>query len=330
MVKLAVIGCGKVAEAMQLPGFAAVPQVSVVALVDINPKHLNRMGDLYGVKARYDDYHKMLKNEDVDAVSICTPNYLHARMAVDCCRAGKYVLVEKPPATSMAEIKRMKAAADEAGVFVMVEQYHRFVPVNELARSIIRSGALGKVLGFRGRLGSGDPTGWSPEGEWFFKKAEAFGGALADIGVHIIDTVRWVSGKEISRVQGFTAKLGTKGDVEDNAALTVQTKDGCVGIFEASWTQRPSFCGYQIYCQKGTLETVNYKYLKATTNDPKGEVNYDIPKESVLGGPWHYFINCVANKTKPFVDIEESGRSLAVILAGYRSAVTGKAVAVGG
>jgi predicted dehydrogenase len=306
-----------------------VPQAKIVALADIDSGNLNRMGDRYGVKARYGDYLEMLKVEEIDAVSVCTPNYLHARRTVDCCKAGKYVLVEKPPATSMAEVKRMKAAADEAGVFVMVEQYLRFVPVNELAHQVIQSGLLGKVRGFRGRHGSGDPSNWSPEGKWFFNKEEAFGGALADIGIHIIDAVRWVSGKDIARVQGFTAKLGTKGDVEDNAALTVETTDGCVGVFEASWTQQPSLSTYQIYCEKGMLEMLNNKSLRATMKDPKGEITFDVPKESVHGSPWRYFLECVQNKKAPFVDIEESGKSLAVVLAGYRSATTGKAVEVG-
>ncbi len=328
VLKLGVIGCGKVSELMHLPAFTSIPKVSVVALCDVNAATLERIGDLYGVKARYKDYRAMLSNEDLDAVCVNTPNYLHAKMTVDCCNAGKYVLVEKPAATSMSEIKRMSAAAKEARVFVMVEQYHRFVPANEKAREVIQSGFMGKVRGFRARVGSLDPVNWSPTGKWFYKKAEAFGGALADIGIHITDTIRWVTGKDIARVQAFTAKLATRGDVEDNAVLAVETTDGLVGTIEASWTQAPSFVGYQVNCEKGLLEMRAGQGLRAFMRDPQGEVEFSVPKESALGGPFKYFVDCALEGRKPFVDIEEGGKSLAVIIAAYRSAATRRAVKV--
>ena len=328
MLKLAVIGCGKVSENMHLPAFASIPQVSIVALCDIKPKALNAMGDLYGVKARYKDYRQMLGNEDLDAVCVNTPNYLHAKMAVDCCKAGKHVLLEKPCATSMAEVRRIKRAAEEAGVFVMVEQIHRFIPANEKAHEIMRAGFMGKVLGFRARVGSGGPIHWSPSGTWFYKKAEAFGGALADIGIHITDTVRWVTGEEIRHVKAFTAKYGRRGDVEDNAVMAVETHNGVVGTIEASWSQSPSFFGYQVNCTKGTLEMTMGDGLIASMDDPKGRVEFTLPKESVRGGPFKYFADCVMAGERPFVDIDEGGRSLAVIIAAYRSAATGRAVEV--
>ncbi len=329
MIRMALIGCGKIADVEHLPAFSSMPEVTLAALADIDAKHLAAAGDKYNVAARYKDYREMLKREEIDAVSICTPNYLHARMTVDCCRAGKHVIVEKPAATSVAEVKRMKAAGEEAGVIIMVEQYHRFIGVNEKARDIVRSGMLGKVIGFRARVGAADPERWSPTSKWFFKKEEAFGGALADIGVHIIDTLRWVSGKEIARVQGFTTSVHGKGDVEDTAALTCETTDGLVGVIEAAWTQWPNYVNYQIYCENGMLENTNYKTLRAVMSEPRAEISFDIPKGSVHGSPFRYFVDCILKGETPFVDIEEGGRSLAVVCAGYRSATTGKAVKVG-
>jgi len=323
MVKIAVIGCGMVAEEMHLPAFTSIPGASVTALVDVDPKALNRMGDRYGVKARYADYRRMLRKEPVDAVSVCTPNYLHAQMTVDCCRAGKYVLVEKPAATSLAEIQRMKAAADKAGVFVMVEQYHRFVATNERARSVVQSGILGKVTGFHACLRAGGPARWAPDSKWFWKKSQAFGGALADLGIHIIDTVRWITGKEIRSVQCVTSKIGRRGDVEDNAVLTATTADGLVGTVDVSWTQVPGRLAIEVYCENGLLETVGYKFLRATMTEPRAEVTFDVPKESPTGGPFKYFVECVRTGRRPFVDIVEGGRSLAVVIAAYDSAASG-------
>lgn len=330
MLKVAIIGCGKITERAHLPELAAIPQVSVVALADANSRNLKNLADLYGVDGRYKDYREMLKEEEIDAVCVNTPNFLHAEMTVACCRAGKYVLVEKPVATSTGEVGQMRRAAEKAGVFVMVEQTHRFMPFNEKAYEIVKSGFLGKVIGFRGRVGSAGPENWSPKGKWFYKKAQAFGGALADIGIHIIDTVRWVSGKEIAGVKAFTAQVGRKGDVEDNAVLALRMTDGCVGVIEASWTQSPSYFGYDIICEKGTLENVMGRGLRARMSEPGGEVSFDVPKASVRGGPFKYFADCVLNRQKPFVDIDEGGRSLAVVLAGYKSAAEGREVKVRG
>jgi len=328
MLKMAFIGCGKVTEEMHLPAFASCPKVSVVALCDINKKTLNAIGDLYGVKARYTDYKDMLAGEDIDAVGVCTPNYLHAKMTVDCCRAGKYVLVEKPVATSLPEVKRMKAAAKEAGVFIMAEQAHRFTPFTEKAHEVMASGFMGKVLGFHARVGSRGPVNWSPNGKWFYRKAEAFGGALADIGIHIIDAVRWVTGLEIESVQAMTAHISKKGDVDDNGVLAVKASSGAIGSIEASWTQGPGYFGYEIVCEKGTLVAGMGRGVRAAMIEPAGEVEFTLAKSSVRGGPFKYFADCVLNRQKPFVDINEGGKSLAVVIAAYRSAATGRAVAV--
>jgi len=328
VVNIAVIGCGTIADEEHLPAFTSMGDVCVTAVADIDPQRLDLIADRFAVKARYEEYRAMLRRERIDAVCICTPNHLHAPMTVDCCRAGKHVLVEKPAATSMAEISRMKAAAEKAGVILMVEQTQRFQPVNEKARQVIQSGTLGGVTGFRATVRSGGPSYWAPDSKWFFNKAEAFGGALADTGIHIIDTIRWITGKEIARVSGFAANLHGKGDVEDSAVITLETTDGRLGMIEAAWNNRPNFLTYQVYCEKGRIETVNYKGLQAALREPQAEMTIDVPGSSATGGPFRYFIDCVKTGTKPFVDIEEGGRSLAVVIAGYRSAATGKAVKV--
>ncbi len=328
MLKLAIIGCGQVTQEMHLPAFASLPRVSIVALCDTNVRKLNEVANLYGVDARFRDYRKMLKETDIDAVCVCTPNYLHASMAIDSVKAGKHVLVEKPVATSLAEVKRMSAATAKSGRIMMVEQAHRFIPLNETAHGVISSGVLGKIHGFRARVGSMGPAGWSPTGKWFYRKREAFGGALADIGIHIIDTVRWVTGKKIALVKAFTAKLGRRGDVEDNAVLAVETADGLLGTIEASWTQGPMYFGYQIICEKGRLEVGFDSGVCALTRAPKGRVEFSVPAASVRGGAFKYFADCALKGEKPFVDIDEGGRSLAVVLAGYRSAAAGKAARV--
>ena len=324
-VKIGIIGCGKVAERMHLPGYEKLKGAQVIALADINLENARRLGSAFKVPIIVSGYRHLLKLEHIDAVSICTPNYLHCRMTCDALGAGKHVLVEKPVATSMAEVRRMVAAARKARKILMVSQNHRFIPINKAARDFVKSGRLGKLYGFRGRVAHGGPEFWAPEGKWFFDSREAFGGALADIGIHIIDALRWITGKDAVSVIAFTKTLRKKCKVDDNASLIIECKDGALGTIEASWTQNPGELTYTIYGDKGNLVNDNYRKLIFYPKNKK-PVEVKIPERLKESSPYEHFVNCILKRRKPMVDGNEGGKSLEILLAAYKSNKTGKAV----
>jgi len=328
MLKVGIIGCGKVTERMHLPGYAKCPNVKVVAAADTVKKRAREMAEKFSIPHTFTDYKEMLKEVELDAVSVCTPNYLHAQMTMDSCRAGKNVLVEKPMATSMREAQRMIDAAKRNKVILMVEQPRRFSPVTQVSKEILDSGLLGKIRGVRGRQAHSGPEHWAPGSRWFFKKDEAFAGSLADLGIHILDALLFLTGKRVTQVAGFTSTIEKKrSQVEDNAVFIIRFADGSLGEVSAAWTQSPLEASYTIYCEKGWLESSGRK-VTVHMNTPRGTFEPEIPKRSKFGSPWQYFADCIEKGEKPFIDGEEGARSLEVILAAYQSAEEGCVVSL--
>ena len=187
-LKVGIIGCGSIAHHRHLPEYANNQEVEIVAVCDVVKERAEAANVKYGGKI-FTDYNELLAFEEVEAVSVCTPNYLHAPISVAALEAGKHVLCEKPMATSLAEAEKMIEAAEKSGKTLMIGHNQRFVPSHQKAREIIESGEAWKIYSFRTAFGHPGPEGWSVDGKnsWFFKKDEAFIGAMGDLGVHKAD-----------------------------------------------------------------------------------------------------------------------------------------------
>ena len=326
MIKIGIIGAGAVSEQHQLPGFQKCKGTQVTALADINKKRAEKLARRFGVRSVYADWKKMIQKEDLDAVSIATPNYLHCQMSVYASNRGRHVLVEKPMATSMSEARRMVQAARKNRRILMVEQTHRFHPQNQLAKRLIAQGKIGKVNTVKAKFGGPGPEYWSPEGKWFFSK-DAFGGAMADIGIHSMDLIRYLTGKEVKEVFAYLGTLEKKIEVDDNGICLFKFADGTLGSMEASWTTKPQLMETILYGEKGTMAVKAWVDDLLTINLAGGKVlRPRIPRRSETGSPYEYFVHCIKTGEEPFISGEEGGKSLEVILAAYKSAATGRKV----
>jgi predicted dehydrogenase len=324
-IRIGIIGCGKVAERFHIPGYVQLGHAEVAAVCDTDLANARAVASLFNVPVIFNDYRHLLKLDDIKAVSVCTPNYLHCRMACDAIRAGRHVLVEKPMATSMAEVRRMLAAARTARRILMVSQNHRFFAINKAARDFVAAGRLGDVYAFRGRVGARGPEFWSPQGKWFFDRRQAFGGALADTGIHLIDLLRWISGKNVRTVAAFTKTLRKKCAVDDNASVIVTCTDGALGTIEVSWTQNPGELTYCLYGDRGTLINDNYQKLTFHAKDTASR-ELSVPKRLKEPTPYAHFVNCILNRRKPIIDGAEAAKSHEILFAAYKSAASGRAV----
>lgn len=179
-IRVAVIGCGAIAQRRHIPEYADNEHVELVAFSDPNGERAEQCANRYGGKA-FTDHRELLRQIRPDAVSVCTPNATHAPISIEAARAGAHVLVEKPMATSDEEARNMIEAAESAGVFLMVGHNQRLMPPHVKAKELLESGKLGKVLSFRTSFGHPGPEGWSLDGResWFFRKEEAAMGAMA-------------------------------------------------------------------------------------------------------------------------------------------------------
>ena len=335
-IKVGVIGAGKIAERLHLPQYSECSNVSIIAICDIIKKKAEKLAKQYKIPKIYTDYKKMIKEADIDAVSICTPNYLHSPMTIFAAKNKKHILVEKPMALSIKEMKDMIKECKNNNVILMVEQTQRFDPAHEILKEIVDSGILGKIATIRGKLGHSGPEFWSDDSPWFFDKKKSGGGVSVDVGIHILDLIRFVlNDKEIESVCAKTANLIKKKiKLEDTINAVIKFKDGILGSFEASWSTSPyevrvEVCGSH---GKAIVQQANAdpQRIRVWTIDPKNPYNtikehkYNIPEKSKHMSPCAHFINCIIKKQKPVIDGEQGMKSMAVILAALKSAKTGK------
>lgn len=209
--KVAIIGCGTIANDAHGPSYSRNPGAEIAYCVDILPERARSLASEYGngeTKA-IADYHDMLSDSSVEAVSVCVPNWLHAPITIDCLNAGKHVLCEKPAALNYEEALSMKAAADRNGRMLSIGVVNRFSTAVNKVRDLIGSGALGNVYqvycsfrAYRSIPGLGGP---------FTTKKLSGGGVLIDWGVHNIDLINYCIGSpKVLTVSGVAhGRLGS-------------------------------------------------------------------------------------------------------------------------
>ena len=206
MIRVAVIGCGKIAQVRHLPEYATNPNAQLVAYYDKNSQRAHEVAAQYGGKV-YDSYFDLLKDPEIDAVSVCVENRSHAEMTTAALYAGKHVLCEKPMAVTLAECESMVAAAEFNNRHLMIGHNMRFDPVHRRAKELLEQGVIGDVITFRTGLGTSGPEGWSMEGNWFFDKKKAVMGALSDLGIHKIDLMQYLTGQTVIETTSTTGRI---------------------------------------------------------------------------------------------------------------------------
>ncbi|KAB7665619.1 Gfo/Idh/MocA family protein [Bacillus sp. B1-b2] len=332
-LKVGVIGCGSIAQHRHLPEYQWNEQVELVAVCDIHEGRVKEIAEKYQVKA-YTEYEELLEDKEIEAVSVCTPNYLHAPISIAALKAGKHVLCEKPMATSKEEAEQMIEAAKASGKKLMIGHNQRFVKSHQKARQLIKSGEVGKIHSFRTAFGHGGPEGWSVEGKegWFFNKEKAFIGAMGDLGVHKADLLRYILDEEFVEVGAFVETNAKDfSNVDDNAVCVLKSKSGVIGTLAASWAytakednstiiygekavlRLEDHPNYSLIVQYANGEVVNYELGRIQSNDAGGQ-----NKSGVID----HFVESITEDKDPLITGEEGKRSLGIILAALESSET--------
>src|SRR5438105_5463539 len=234
-IGIAIIGCGGITLQNHLPGLALCPEAKVVALCDADPATLERARQQTGVKVTATKYEEVVKRDDVQAVIIATPNFLHGPIGLAAIAAGKHVLCEKPLAMNYAEAKQMAEAADKAGVRHMTAFTYRFVPAMRYLSELVQRGDLGQPYHYRScRL-----QDWGARNlGWRQVKKLAGSGELGDMLSHRIDFAHLLAGP-MRRLVANTktvhhARQGTPSDLDDWVAILADFQSGATGVLESS------------------------------------------------------------------------------------------------
>ncbi len=289
-------------------------------------------GKKFRIKQQYETVEQMLAAGGVDALVIGTPNFLHAPQAIAALQAGVHVLVEKPMAMSVAEAEKMLAASAKSGAKLMVAHCWRFdQDVNWLKAQAAR---LGKIIRTKGY---GVHSNWGPAG-WFTQKALAGGGALADMGIHALDTARYLLGDP--QPVSVYAKIGTHYkdyDVDDTGVILVEWDNGTTSYIESGWWQPYSDgpeAGTQLYGEKGFGQLFPTRLL--LPNDAAQKVDevksgFKFPRkehcpQSMYDAQMAYFLACIQSDQTPVPGGLEGLVNMKIVQAAYESSRTGLAV----
>lgn len=345
MLKIGIIGCGKITEVRHAPEYAENPNCQLVAFFDVVPERAKALAEQYGGVA-YDSIEALLAS-DVDAVSVCVANAYHAQTSIQALKAGKHVLCEKPMATTPEDCEAMVAAAKAAGKFLMIGQNQRLAKAHVKAREIIESGEMGKVITFETHFAHPGPEGWTGvRDSWFFDKKVASFGVMADLGVHKTDLIHYLTGKKIVRTSAVLATLnktfsdGRPITVDDNAYAIYTMEDGVVGTMHVSWTNYGNENNStKMYMEGGVLRMYDDPKYSLIVEKRDGEViPYELDlltsnKEQTSGGRTSTgvidaFVESIVTNTPPAISGESAMHAMKVVFANEQSAQLGKAVDV--
>lgn len=249
-IKVGIIGCGDIAFNKHMPGLNKLKNVELRAFCNRSIEKAEKAAAQFGAEVAriYQDYNKLLQNEKLDLVHICTPNNSHAEISIAALKAGKDVMCEKPMALNYKEAKKMHKTAQETDQKLSFSYQNRFKAENQLFKEIVESGKLGKIyyaksLALRRR---GVPT-WG----YFLDKEIQGGGPLIDIGTHSLDLTLWLLDNYqpklvLANVFEEMAAAGSEAnyfgpwaeedfEVEDAAVAHLIMEDGTSIILETSW-----------------------------------------------------------------------------------------------
>ena len=355
-VRIGVVGIGgifMVAHTAAYMGRTKVEEAEVVALCDITTERLYYGADHIGLPHEhcYVDYKEMIEKEELDAIDICTPNYLHSIIAVYALNKGLHVFCEKPDAISAAEAQKMKDAAEKNGKVLMVMRNNRYNDYSKYLKQFIADGKMGEI--YTARCGWVRRRGIPGKGGWFTTKEQSGGGPLIDLGVHMIDLSIWLmgnpkpvavsgctyckfadndAGADSEHAQFGEAKQGGTFDVEDLAMGFIRFENGASMQIEFSWASNIEKEKYFIEL-RGTKAGASTDTADGTfkifteENGCTVDIIPNIGKDfNTHGQNIKHFIDVILGRAEPDYIPEQGLNMVKILEAMYKSAEIGAEV----
>ena len=334
-LRVCLIGTGRAGLVHAVNLRSRLERAELVALCDADPQSLGRAGRELEVDTLLSDYRDAVRREDVDAVVIATPTFLHCAMACEAAGCRKHVFLEKPMALSVEECRRIGTAVEQAGVKLQIGFMRRFDQGFLQAKEILDSGELGRVMIVKstGR-GPGGP------GAWMYDLTRS-NGIIAEVNSHDVDSLGWFTGSPMTRVYAESHNFKCPEarqqhpDFYDNFVATFRFADGSMGMIDGTC---PAHYGYdarvEVLCTQGVL------FLGSTAAPGVTKVTVDgtvtgravrswrtLFKDAYLAEMDH-FVRCVTDDQAPRVTGQDGLRAVAAVVAANQSMRLGRPVEV--
>jgi predicted dehydrogenase len=333
-IRMGFVGTGYIGK-IHARAASKLTGIELSAAVGPTPARVAEFAADFGVHRRYAALDDMLLDRSVDAVVIATPNNLHAPLAIAALNAGLHVMVEKPMAMNAAEAEAMSEAGQNSGAQLMVAHCWRFDGETLWLKAQVESGRLGRIIRTKGY---GVHSNWGPAG-WFTQRRLAGGGALADMGIHAVDTARFLTGDP--QPVSVYARIGTyykDYDVDDTGVILINWDNGVTSYIESGWWQ-PHMDGpeaaTQLYGTRGFGQTFpTYLDIPDTEMnaiervDPAFPPREDHCPQEMYDAQMAHFVDCIRRGCPPVPGAVEGIINMRIVDAAYESARSGRLVEV--
>lgn len=311
VLKWGLIGAGDIARKRIAPALVDLPNCELVAVSRGRPELAEAFAAEFGVKRWYADWLEILTDE-IDAVYIATPVFLHPEQTIAAAEAGKHILCEKPMALNVEECDRMIAACKANNVKLGIAYYRRFYPVLESVRQVIASGEIGKVV--FAQMNAFEYFDPAPDNRrhWLLEKAKSGGGPMMDFGCHRLEVLTDLFGT-VRRTESIVSNIAFEREVEDTAAVLLQFEsDTCAALIVSHASHEPQDT-FEIF---GTTGSINIPVLNSgdiRIKTAAGETTESHPPHANIHQPLiEDFTDAVLIGREPRVS-GETGRLIALL-----------------
>jgi UDP-N-acetyl-2-amino-2-deoxyglucuronate dehydrogenase len=335
-IRIGIVGCGRISR----NHFGSIEKhshnIELAALCDNDATTLKEHLARYAVPG-YLSVEEMLKQEQLDLVSICTPSGLHPEQAIVAARHGVHVMTEKPMATRWSDGKRMVQACDEAGVRLLVVKQNRRNATLQLLRDALDKGRFGRIYMVNVNVFWTRPQAYYDSAKWR-GTWEFDGGAFMNQASHYVDLLDWLVGP-IESVHAYTATLARNIEVEDTGVMSIRWRSGALGSMSVTMLTYPNnlegsitIIGEMGTVRVGGVAVNEIQHWEFAEPDPADEAvrqaSYETTSVYGFGHPLYYenVIKVLRGEAEPDTDGREGLRSLELLIAAYRSSRDGKRV----
>lgn len=325
MIRFGIVGFGLHAVRRLMPGFELSQNCKVVALSRRDPEKAKESAQRYGIAHAFTSTEDLLNCPDVDAVLVTSPDVCHRPDVLAAIRAGKPVLCEKPMAMNADECREMVESARQAKVLLGVAHIFRFEESTARLREHIASGAIGRPVLARAEfsyLGSGHGR------TWLYNRTVAAGGPVADVGVHCVDTLRYILQDDPVRVTAMGRSDEQSGDVEAAAVLTLEFRRGTLATVlvstRANYRTPLEFIGNHGVLRADDGLTVDRPVTVELWREQKMVTTESVSNHLAYARQVDSFADAVEGKSAFPVPGEEGWQNQIILDAAYRSMSSGK------
>lgn len=338
MVRFAIIGAGVISDC-HAQGITTTENAKLVAVCDIIEEKAKALAEKYGASKIYTDYHEMLKDPEIDAVSVCTPSGTHGQIVMDAALAGKHIFCEKPIEVTEEKLDEMIRVVEGTDVKVQCVFQLRIRKASQIVKEALDSGVFGKVLMASAYLKYYRTPEYYMSAGWRATWEYDGGGCLMNQGIHGVDLISWLMGG-IKKISAFTRTQLHDIAVEDAAVASVEFANGAVGIIEGSTCCQPAQSPrFEIYCENGSIifdsETISQWHLNGEDITFEGlgsavvTVANDDPTKVLTnehGVLVKDLVKCIEEDTAPSISLRDARKSVDAILAIYKSSREGRII----